>query len=193
MGRKSKHLLWYRGPAIITRKLSNSTFELEFEGRKYYRCFSELRSYKSKKLPLDLPIAQNQQMQEHKLALGNYVALTDEDSQDNRGNTRYYLCRVVEFKDGNAVLLNYTTWSPKETTAVFNILYADMKGKYTTKRPARNPREHEVTDTIPLDEVDDLIGHYDIRLTRSRRLTSKSLRQLRQLKLVHHVLGKTYP
>ena len=84
MGRKPKHLLQYRGPAFVVEKLSNTTYRIEYEGRKYNRCFSELCPYKSDKLPLDLPMANHEEMQERKLIVGNYVALCDSaDPEDD--------------------------------------------------------------------------------------------------------------
>ena len=45
-GRKAKHLDWYRGPARVISKLSNSTYELEFKGKTYHRAISELRPWR---------------------------------------------------------------------------------------------------------------------------------------------------
>ena len=64
MGRKPKHLLQYKELAFLTKKLSNTSHQIEFEGRKYKICFSELRPYKSDKLPLDLPMTNHKDMQE---------------------------------------------------------------------------------------------------------------------------------
>ena len=59
MGRKPKHLLSYRGPAVITERILSTTYELKYNGRTYYRCFSELGPYKSPRLPLELPMTQD--------------------------------------------------------------------------------------------------------------------------------------
>ena len=190
MGRKAKHLLFYKGPAIIVQRLSNSTYELDYQGLTYYRCFSELRAYKSSKTPLDLPIANDQQMQLRKLIMGKYVALCDsaEPTDD-----RFYLCRVIAFEDNNVILLNYATWNKNIRNAKFSVLYSDDQGRYTTDVPRRNARNKEVTDTISLDEADDLIDHYDIKMTKSMNISAKSRRQLQQLGLRHHILGTTFP
>jgi len=63
-GRKPEHMLQYKGPGIITKILSRTTYQLEYEGRTYYRCFSELRRYQSNNLPMDLPVANDTRMQE---------------------------------------------------------------------------------------------------------------------------------
>ena len=102
-GRKAKHLLYFRGPAMITEVLSDTTYKLDYEGRIYYRCFSELRPYRSSNLPVDLPIANNIQMQEDQLILGNFVSLCDTDDEND---VYFHLCKVVAIEDNKAVLLN---------------------------------------------------------------------------------------
>ena len=110
MGRKRGHLLQYRGPAFVVKQLSDTSYQIEYEGRTYFRCFSELRPYRSDKLPMDLPIANHVHMQESRIILGNYVALCDTDDPED---TLFHLCKViVALEDGKAVLLNYDTFQP---------------------------------------------------------------------------------
>ena len=49
--RKVKHLPKYRGPASITKVMTPTTYELQFNGHTYKRCLSELRPYKAAKRP----------------------------------------------------------------------------------------------------------------------------------------------
>ena len=44
--RKAKHMPQFRGPAIITKVMTPTTFTLEYEGHTYQRCLSELRTYR---------------------------------------------------------------------------------------------------------------------------------------------------
>ena len=46
---------------------------------------------------------------------------------------------------------------------------------------------------FPLEEADEYIDHYDLKLTRQMKLTAKSIKQLDKLGLKHHVLGTTFP
>ena len=155
------------------------------------RCFSELRPYKSPRLPLDLPMVKDQAMQENKLKVGNFVALCDSDDPND---IHFHLCKVVEIEDNKAVLLNYATWNKNIKTTTFSIMYQNENThKYTTKRPKSNVREQEVIDRIDLELADDYIDHYDIKITRKMHLSKKSIRQLQQLGLKHHILGKTFP
>ena len=61
------------------------------------------------------------------------------------------------------------------------------------KDPKTNVREQEVIDRIDLAVADDYIDHYDIKGTGKMYLSKKSIRQLQQLGLKHHILGKTFP
>jgi transposase InsO family protein len=190
-GRKVKHLLFFRGPAIITKVLSNTTYQLDYKGRVYFRCFAELRPYKSSSLPVDLPIANEAEMQDDKLISGNFVTLCD---TDDRNDDHFHLCKVIAIEDEKALLLNYATWSTNLRSAKFKILYQEKStNRYTTQRPARNAKEREVIDKVPMDRVDDYIDHYNVKLTKDMRLRKSSIRQLKALGLKHHVLGKTFP
>ena len=191
MGRKPKHLLYYRGPAFVTKVLSNSTYQLEFEGRIYYRCMSELRPYKSDKLPVDLPIANDIKMQDKGLVIGNYVSLCDSNDEND---DHFHLCEVIAIEDGKAVLLNYGTWQNNIKTAKFSILYQEHNtGRYTTQKPLTRAREQEVLDRVDLEEADDYIDHYNIQVTKAGKICAKSVKQLTKLGLKHHVLGRTFP
>merc|ERR1711907_381428 len=191
MGRKPKHLLQYKGPAFVVEKLSDTTYRIQFEGRNYNRCFSELRPYKSDKAPLDLPMANHVDMQERKLIVGNIVALCDTDEPED---DHFHLCKVIEIEDDTAVLLNYATFGKKLSTARFSIMYQKRENlRYTTEKPKMNARSQEVIDKVSLDEADDYIDHYDIKMTSKMRIKARCVRQLQKLGLKHHVLGQTFP
>ena len=172
MGRKPKHLLMYRGPAVMEEVLSNTTYRLEYLGGKYFRCFSELRPYKATKAPINLPTETDLDMQTRKVVVGKYVALCDTvDKEDDH----FHLCKVTVIADDKVILQNYATW-------------------YTTERPKRGRRiTQEVVDEVPLEEVEDFIDHYDVKMTPKIHINKKSIRQLKALGLKHHVLDKTFP
>ena len=190
-GRKAKHLLFYRGPAFITEVLSNTTYKLDYDGRVYYRCFSELRPYKSNRLPVDLPIANNIRMQDNKLVPGNFVSLCDTDDEND---VHFHLCKVIAIEDDKALLLNYATWGTSLRSAKFRVLYQEKgTNRYTTQKPRHNAKEREVLDDLPLEQADGYIDHYNIIMTKDMRITAASIRQLKKLGLKHHILGKTFP
>ena len=190
-GRKAKHLLFFRGPAIITKILSNTTYKLDYNDRVYFRCFQELRPYKSCNLPVDLPIADETGMQEDKLITGNFVSLCDTDDEND---VHFHLCEVIAIEDDKAILLNYATWGKNLKSAKFSILYQErVTNRYTTQKPKRNSKEREVIDKLPLEQADDYVDHYNIRMTKDMRMSKPSIRQIKKLGLKHHVLGKTFP
>ena len=191
MGRKPKHLLQYRGPARIVRKLSGTTHQLQVEGRTFYRCFSELRAYRSTEDPIDLPMANGIHMQVNELTPGHFVTLCDSNDPDD---DLFHLCKVKDIVDSRAVLLNYATWTANINQAVFSIMYQENTTmRYTTVKPQRKAEEQQVIDEISLEDADDYIDHYDVRMTGTMRISKKSIREINKLRLRHHVLGRTFP
>ena len=191
MGRKVKHLLQYRGSANIVSKLSDTTFQLEFEGRTYYRCFSELRPYRSTKDPVDLPMANGIDMQENSCKIGNFVTLCDSNDPND---DLFHLCKVLDIVDNKAILLNYATWTTNIHQAVFSIMYQEDKTlRYTTVKPKRNAEDQRVLDKLDLADADDYIDHYNVRITGTMRISKRSIKELAKLRLRHHILGKTFP
>ena len=190
-GRKVKHLLFFRGPAIITEILSNTTYQLDYNGRIYYRCFEELRHYKSSSLPVDLPVANEIDMQEDKLVTGNFVTLCETDDEND---VYFHLCKVIGIEDDKALLLNYATWGKRLRSAKFSVLYQEKAtNRYTTQKPKGNVKEAEVVDRLPLEQADDYVDHFNVKMTKDMRISKASITQLKKLGLKHHILGKTFP
>ena len=45
---------------------------------------------------------------------------------------------------------------------------------------------------MTVEEVEDYTDHYNIKMTKSMRISAKSIKQLVKLGLNHHVMGKTF-
>ena len=45
--RKTKHMSQYRGSATITKVMTPTTYELQYDNHTYKRCLSELRPYRA--------------------------------------------------------------------------------------------------------------------------------------------------
>ena len=145
MDRKPKHLLQYKGPAFVIKRLSDTTYRLEFEGRKCSRCFSELRPYKSDNFTLDLPIATHGDMQ---LVVGNYVALCDSaDREDD-----HLLPSLQSCGDGDrSCSIELCNLFGQPRTARFSIMYQTRhRALYTTEKPRINARSQEVINNVNL-------------------------------------------
>ena len=150
-----------------------------YQGRAYFRCFSELRPYRSNLLPMNLPAAQDIEMQKRDLIVGNYVALCD---SDNIKDDHFHLCKVLSIKDGKTVLLNYATWQSNIKRAKWSIMYQHKSDlAFTTIPPRKNPIGQEVIDWVAVDEADGYIDHYDVKVTKSMRIKAKCIKQLKQL------------
>ena len=191
MGRKVKHLMQHRGPANIVRKLSDTTFQLEFEGRSHYRYFSELWPHRSTKDPVDLPMSNGINVQENAWKIDNFVSSCD---SDDPSDDLFYLCKVLDIVDDKTILLNYTTWTTNIHQAVFSIMCQEDKTlRCTTVKPTRKEEEQQVIDHLDLADADDYIDHYDVRMTDTMRISKRSTRELAKLRLRHHTLGRTFP
>ena len=115
-------------------------------------------------------------------------------TQADVNDCHFHLCRVLAIEDNKAILLNYATWTPNIFQAKFSPMYQCKRTfRYTTERPKRNATKQQVVDQVPLEEADDFIDHYDVRVTKRMIISRKSIRQLRKLGLKHHILGKTFP
>ena len=140
---------------------------------------------------MNLPAAQDIHMQQRELVVGNFVALCD---SDNVKDDHFHVCKVLAIQDNKAVLLNYATWTSNIKTAQFSVMYQHAKDHtFTTIAPRKNVKEQEVIDWVTLQEADDYIDHYNLQLTKSMKIKAKTAKQLKQLGLKHHVLGKTFP
>jgi hypothetical protein len=79
-GRKAKHLLAYRGPAIVSKVLSPTTYELSYQGRRYSRATAELRPYHGHQLPAaavgtaGLTHEPDENNEQRTIKVGKYVA-----------------------------------------------------------------------------------------------------------------------
>ena len=136
-------------------------------------------------------MANSKSMQEHKLLIGNFVALCDSNDPED---DHFHLCRVVAIVDDKAILLNYATGTKNIRHAIFKIMYQEFgTHRYTTVRPVRKETQQRVVDELPINTADDFIDHYDLKVTGAMKLTAKSIKELKRLGLKHHILGETFP
>ena len=164
---------------------------------------AELRRYKSSKLPLELPTANDNSMYDTNLKLHNFVALKDTAHPDD---VHYSVAKVITINaDTNEATLQYygtstgslkqaawqmlTNWE-RASTANPNRMQHTFKllGKPTN-------RYKPVQVTISMDEpAEDFsrVVHCDLKLLPSGKLAKVSRVQLNEMGLKHHRLGKTF-
>ena len=105
--RKAKHMLWFRGPAIVTEVMSPTTFTLKYKGREYKRYLSELRPFKAKSsLDLDMGVAADSASN---FKIGTCVAYSDTDDPEDPASSRFHLGKCVNIADGMAHVHCYAT------------------------------------------------------------------------------------
>ena len=178
-GRKDKHMLWWRGPTIITKVISKTTYEILYEGKSYSRCYSELRHYNSDEIPELDPIA------DHGVQVGTTIAFSDHDD----GPTHYHLGTVRQIKDGNIVVVNSATTGSSLKSAQWRTLY-DVRGELTTHPGRRSSTE--VVDEIPIEYADGYIHAYNVQLNKSGTVKAASRKALARTGMQHHVIGNTF-
>ena len=189
LGRKAKHIAHFKGPAIITKKLSPTTYAIKFNGRTYGRCSSELRAYRSVERPNLISTVNNVGTD---LKVGNFVALSDTDDPKAKGFKQVHVGKIINIADGQAHIQNYATLSRSMAQAKWAPLYQLPSGVYTTVKPKRNAKNLRVIDMV--DEFDqDYVRCADLSMTSSGKISARSRAHLANLGLKHHVLGLTYP
>ena len=170
--RKGKHMPQYRGPAVITKVYTPTTFQLQHNGRTYQRCLSELRPYKVKgESTLDVGVAPDSATS---FDVGAFVTYRDTDDPDSDDSKRFHLGKVINVADGEAHLHCQVTKGKALSHAKWSPLYQRNNGEYTL---ADSKHSEPVVDRVPVDELEWVL-HYDVQLTKDIRITKKSRRQL---------------
>ena len=143
LGRKAKHIAHYKGPALITRQLSSTTFAIKYKGRIFNRCLSELRPYRSDEQPNLVGMASKANTD---LKIINFVALSDTDDPHDPNFNTCHVVKIINIADGQVHIQNYATLSTSLTAAVWRPLYQLPTGVYTTVKPKRNANKLRVVD-----------------------------------------------
>ena len=202
-GRKPKHLPNFRGPASIVEVLSDTTYKLEYRGRSYKRSAAELRPYKAKTPPLQLPTANDPNLYLDNLILNNFVALRDTDHPDDK---HFSVAKVLEVdEDTNQVTLQYfgTKTGNIKQAKWFKLLKWERRDstrtntmKHTYKLGgASNTKYKPVKCVIDKDDPErdfSRVVHCNLQMLPSARLSKKSITQLAEMGYEHHQLNKTF-
>ena len=99
LGRKAKHIAHFKGPAVITKQLSTTTYIIKYNGRSYARCLSELRPYRSEGQPNLISVANNVGTD---LKINNFVAFSDTDDPNDKNFNRIHVGKIINIADGQA-------------------------------------------------------------------------------------------
>ena len=202
-GRKAKHLPYFRGPAIVVKVLSATTYQLEYRGRTYKRNTAELRKYKPAGLPTELPTANDDAIYDTNLVPGKFVALKDTADPDD---TQFSVAKVasIDADEDTATLHYYGTKTANLAQATWKpLLKWDRVDPADASRMTHSyklgglqgVRYKQVADTIPMsDPRQDFarVAHCDLQLLPSGKLAKKSRVQLEEMGVQHHRLHTTF-
>ena len=198
-GRKAKHLLAYRGPAIVSKVLSPTTYELSYQGRRYSRATAELRPYHGQQLPAaavgtaGLTHEPDENNEQRTIKVGKYVAFRESDANSCR---RYHVGRVVRIENDEFVLQTHATSTKNPRTAKWKAVYLSPSSQYTLQKPrGARGKDSEVYDHVPCNEEGETDGLIirEVRLRPTGVMQSKDVKELLTEGYQHHVFGDTFP
>ena len=202
-GRKMKHLPHFRGPAIVTKALSATTYEIKFKERTYKRSVAELRRYNASGPPTGLNVFNDEAAMSTDLRPGNFVALCE---SDDPADEQFHVAKVVNINadEKTATLRQYATKTSNLKLAVWQPLFVwrrrdpeNANRQIHTYRigGVESNKFKPVEDTVELDDPADefpYIRHCNLKLLSSGKLAAASRHQLSDKNLRHHQLGRTY-
>ena len=179
-GRKSNHIVAWRGPCTITRILSESSYEMqeEYSGRKFQRTIINIRPFRASKNP---PPPHHDLISAAALYPKTFIAVRDTPTSS------FHLASILNITETQLSIHYLGTTTPTLDTAVFRLVWIAPDGRTVLKdsRPARN--HTAVTGEIDTADIPDLLVASHIAFTSTGRLTRQSSRLLFHLKDQLHI------
>ena len=191
MGKNPKHMLQYKGPAIISEALSNNNtaFELRCEqtGRKYRRNIMHISPYTATEhVPAELQVRVD-----NTVSTGTYVAVLDESN-----DTKYHIAKVLDVSELTTTIHYYGTKKRRLREAIWKPLYQHPRSNVVIMQtPDTIIRDHLQyigrIDTRPRD--DSLIILANVGMTDRNRINARSRRVLAsKARYSHHRIASTW-
>jgi hypothetical protein len=179
-GRRSNHIVAWRGPCRITTILSPSSYEMEEEssGRTFQRTIINTRPFRASKNP---PAPHHDLVSSAALQPGTLIAVRDTPTSP------FHLAKVTKITEALLSLHYLGTTTPTMDSAVFRLLWLAPDSRTVMKDscPARN--HTAITGEIDTDDMNDLLVASHLTLTSTGRLTRQSARLLFHLRDQLHV------
>jgi hypothetical protein len=174
-GRKSNHIVAWRGPCTITQILSPSSYEMEEDrsGRTFQRTIINIRPFRATKHP---PPPHHDLVSAAALHANTTIAVRD------TSDSAFHLAKVLHLDENHLSLHYLGTTTPHLNTAVFRLVWLAPDGRTVLKdkRPARN--HGAVTGEIDTADIPDLLVASHLILTSMGRLSRESSRLLFHLR-----------
>jgi transposase InsO family protein len=183
--RKSKHILQYRGPAVITKVRTPTTYDLDYKGKQYSRATAELRPYKGTQAPT--VVFPENSLQDKRLKKGQFVAYLEMQE-----DTHFHIGKVRSTGD-SVTIQAYATTSPNLKHAQWKPLLQITKSQQYTLKVYANRVQVQVEDEIPTGDASTLIVAKGLKMLPSNKLDKKSRATMQLSMRQHHRLGHTFP
>jgi transposase InsO family protein len=174
-GRRSNHIVAWRGPCRVSKLLSLSSYEVieECSGRTFQRTVINMRPFRASKDP---PPPHHDLLSQAALHPGTIVAVRDTPG------SLFHLAKVLS-SDENQLRLHYLgTTTPTLDTAAFRLVWIAPDGKTVLKDTCPARHHHAVTGEIDTADLPDLLVASHLTLTSTSRLSRKSARLLFHLR-----------
>jgi len=179
-GRRSNHIVAWRGPCRITKILSDSAYEMveECSKRTFQRTIINIRPFRATKDP---PPPHHDLLSSAQIVPGTIVAVRDTP------HSPYHLAKVLDNTENHLSLHYLGTTNSSIDAAVFRLLWIapDQRTVLRDTCPARNHKA--VTGEIDTEDVPDLLVASHLILTNTGRLSRKSARLLFHIRDQLHI------
>jgi hypothetical protein len=150
-GRRSNHIVAWRGPCHITRILSPTTYEMEEDGsgRKFQRTIVNIRPFRATKDP---PPPHHDLLSSAQLVPDTILAVRDTP------HSKFHLAKVLSTTENHLSLHYLGTTNSSLDAAVFRLMWTapDQRTVLRDTCPARN--HHAVTGEIDNEDINDLLA-----------------------------------
>jgi transposase InsO family protein len=174
-GRRSNHIVAWRGPCRVSKLLSTSSYEVieECSGRIFQRTIINMRPFRASKDP---PPPHHDLLSHAALHPGTIIAVRDTP------DSPFHLAKVLSADEIQLRLHYLGTTSPTLATAVFRLVWIAPDGKTVLKDTCPARHHHAVTGEIDTADIPDLLVASHLTLTTTGRLSRKSARLLFHLR-----------
>jgi transposase InsO family protein len=174
-GRRSNHIVAWRGPCRITKVLSETAYEMveECSNRTFQRTLVNIRPFRATNDP---PPPHHDLLSAAKLLPGTIVAVRDTPQ------SKFHLAKVLTNTETHLSLHYLGTTNSSLDAAVFRLMWTapDQRTVLRDSCPARNHKA--VTGEIDNEVINDLLVASHLTFTTTGRLSRKSARLLFHLR-----------
>jgi hypothetical protein len=179
-GRRSNHIVAWRGPCRITKILSPSSYEMQEEcsGRVFQRSLINTRPFRASKNP---PPPHHDLVSHAALHPGTIIAVRDTPTSP------FHLAKVKSITESLLSVHYLGTTNHNIASAIFRPLWLAPDNRTVMKDTCPARHHQAITGDIDTDDIPDLLVASHLTLTTTGRLSRQSSRLLFHLRDQIHV------